>query len=289
VIGAIIQARTSSTRLPRKVLLELPFGSGVTVLQQVIRRIKQSKRIEAIVVATTEDKDDDAIVDIALREGVLFFRGSKKNVLERYYKAAQRFGLSTIVRITSDCPCIDAAVVDTTIDHYIGQSVDYCSVSSARAFPHGLDNEVFSFSILEKVYRNATEDYEREHVTPYIYRTKPEQFKICFPDAPANLRRPDIRVTLDTEEDYTLLCAVFDYLYGLNRSFDAVQVVNLFNQKPWLSSITRRIMQKKIHNSVEDEVAEALRLMELQDLRKAKAMFEACLAERNIQFPGGDT
>ena len=109
MIGAIIQARTSSTRLPGKVLLELPYGSGITVLQQVIRRLKQSKKIDTIVVATTEDKADDAIVDIASRESVSSFRGSKENVLERYYLAAKSFGLETIVRITSDCPCIDAS------------------------------------------------------------------------------------------------------------------------------------------------------------------------------------
>ena len=182
MIGAIIQARTSSTRLPGKVLLELPYGSGITVLQQVIRRLKQSKKIDTIVVATTEDRADDAIVDIASREGVLSFRGSKDNVLERYYQAAKAFGLETIVRITSDCPCIDASVVDTTIDQYFTANADYSSISAARTFPHGLDHEVFSFAALETTYKNATEDYEKEHVTPYIYRSNPGAFKICLVD-----------------------------------------------------------------------------------------------------------
>ncbi len=106
MIGAVIQARTSSTRLPNKVLLELPYRSGITVLQHVIRRVKQSQKIEVIVVATTEDNADDSIVNIALREGVLCFRGSKENVLERYYLAAKKHKLDSVVRITSDCPCI---------------------------------------------------------------------------------------------------------------------------------------------------------------------------------------
>jgi spore coat polysaccharide biosynthesis protein SpsF len=285
MIGAIIQARTSSTRLPAKVLLELPYGSGITVLQQVIRRLKQSKKIDTIVVATTEDKADDAIVDIASCEGVSSFRGSKENVLERYYLAAKNFGLDTIVRITSDCPCIDASAVDATIGHYYAENADYSSILAARTFLHGLDNEVFSFAVLEMAYKNATKDYEKEHVTPYIYKTNPDKFKISFLDAFGDLRRPDIRVTLDTEEDYILLCAVFDYLYGVNQFFDAVQIVNLFDQKPWLTLISRKVIQKKVLDSLEDEVAEALRVLEFQDLGRVKDLLVEYVSKNESGHP----
>jgi spore coat polysaccharide biosynthesis protein SpsF len=285
MIGAIIQARTSSTRLPGKVLLELPYGSGITVLQQVIRRLKQSKKIDTIVVATTEDKADDAIVDIASREGVSSFRGSKENVLERYYLAAKTFGLDTIVRITSDCPCIDASLVDATIGHYYAENADYSSISATRTFPHGLDNEVFSFAVLEMAYKNAAKDYEKEHVTPYIYKTNPDKFKISFLDAPGGLCRPDIRVTLDTEEDYVLLCAVFDYLYGVNQFFDAVKIVSLFDQKPWLALISRKVIQKKVLDSLEDEVAEALRVLEFQDLGRVKDLLVEYVSKNESGHP----
>ena len=245
MIGAIIQARTSSTRLPGKVLLELPYGSGITVLQQVIRRLKQSKKIDTIVVATTEDKADDAIVDIASREGVSSFRGSKENVLERYYLAAKTFGLDTIVRITSDCPCIDASVVDATIGHYYAENADYSSISAARTFPHGLDNEVFSFAALEMAYKNATKDYEKEHVTPYIYRSNPGAFKIFVVDAPEDLYDPEIRITIDTEEDYAILCLLFENLYVRNKFFDTKDIIGLFKEKPWIRLINKRIVQKR--------------------------------------------
>jgi spore coat polysaccharide biosynthesis protein SpsF len=277
MVGAIIQARMSSTRLPGKVLLELPYGSGITVLQQVIRRLKQSKKIETIIVATTEDESDNAIVDIASREGIFSFRGSKENVLERYYLAAKAFGLDTVVRITSDCPCIDATVVDTTIGRYITEKADYCSISAAMTFPHGLDHEVFSMAVLEMAYKNATKDYEKEHVTPYIYRSNPGIFKICVLDAPQELYDPEIRITLDTEEDYAVLCCIFDNLYYKNMFFNTKDIIDLFKEKPWIRLINKKIIQKKMFDTLEQEIEEALKIVGLNDLRMAKKAFEECM------------
>ena len=275
MIGAIIQARTSSTRLPGKVLLELPYGSGITVLQQVIRRLKQSKKIDTIVVATTEDKADDAIVDIASRESVSSFRGSKENVLERYYLATKTFGLDTIVRITSDCPCIDASIVDALIAQHIDAGADYTSNALARTYPHGLDAEVISFATLAATYEDATQDFEKEHVCPFIYRSNPHKFKILSVTAPKELQYPDIRITLDTQEDYALLCVIFDFLFPGNIGFQTNEIIDLFKKKPWLGLINKKILQKKVFESIEDEIAEALRLIDLQDLKKAKEVFQA--------------
>jgi spore coat polysaccharide biosynthesis protein SpsF len=277
MIGAIIQARTSSTRLPGKVLLELPYGSGITVLQQVIRRIKQSKIIETIVVATTEDEADDAIVDIASHESVSCFRGSKENVLERYYLAAKKHELDTVVRITSDCPCIDASLVDETIRQYRLSNVDYASISASRTFPHGLDHEVFSFPALERAYKDATQDFEKEHVTPYIYKSNADCFKITVLDASSDFYDPDIRITIDTEEDYALLCVLFDTLYLKNEYFDAKDIIRLCKEKPWIRIINKRIVQKKIFDSTEQEIIEALKIIEINDLKRAKKTFEECL------------
>lgn len=268
-IAAIIQARTSSTRLPGKVLKELPYASGITCLEQVIRRLKKSKKLNDIIIATTKDKEDDKIIDIAKKEYSKYFRGSKENVLSRYYFAAKENNIDLIVRITSDCPCIDAEIVDLTINDHINKIVDYTTNSLVRTYPHGLDIEVFNFNVLEKAYKNATKDYEREHVTPYIYRN-PHIFKINKIEAPQELYAPDIRVTLDTEEDYALLCAVYDYLYPKNKYFNAYDIVNLFNEKPWLKLINKKIIQKKIFNTLEEELEEAVKILDLQDLNKAR-------------------
>jgi spore coat polysaccharide biosynthesis protein SpsF len=104
-------------------------------------------------------------------------------------------------------------------------------------------------------------------------------------DAPGGLCRPDIRVTLDTEEDYVLLCAVFDYLYGVNQFFDAVKIVSLFDQKPWLALISRKVIQKKVLDSLEDEVAEALRVLEFQDLGRVKDLLVEYVSKNESGHP----
>ena len=268
-IGAIIQARTSSTRLPGKVLKELPYNSGITCLEQVIRRLKKSKRLNKIIIATTKETEDNPIINISKKENVQCFKGSKENVLSRYYFAAKENDIDTIIRVTSDCPCIDAQIVDLAINEHLKTNIDYTSDSLMRTYPHGLDVEVFNFNSLEKAYKNAKEDYEKEHVTPYINRN-PQIFKINEIKAPKELYAPDIRVTLDTEEDYTLLCAVFDYLYPKNRYFNAYDIVNLFKEKPWLKLINKKIIQKKIFNTLEEELKEAVKILDLQDLNKAR-------------------
>ena len=268
-IAAIIQARTSSTRLPGEVLKELPYTSGITCLEQVIRRLKKSKKLNEIIIATTKDIEDDQIINIAKNENVKYFRSSKKNVLSRYYLAAKENNLDIIVRITSDCPCIDAEIVDLIINEYLNKRSDYTSNSLVRTYPHGLDVEVFNFNALEKAYKNATKDYEKEHVKPYINRN-PQIFKINEVKAPQELYTPDIRITLDTEEDYALLCTVFDYLYPKNKYFNAYDIVNLFNEKPWLKLINKKIIQKKIFNTLEEELKEAIKILDLQDLKRAK-------------------
>ncbi len=268
-IAVIIQARTSSTRLPDKVLKELPYNSGITCLEQVIRRLKKSKRLNEIIVATTKEKEDNKIINIVKKENVKYFRGSKENVLSRYYFAAKENNIDLIVRITSDCPCIDAAITDLTIDDHINKMADYTTNSLVRTYPHGVDVEVFNFNALEKAHKNATKDYEKEHVTPYISRN-PQIFKINIIKAPKELYAPDIRITLDTEEDYALLCAVFDYLYPKNKYFNAYDIVNLFNQKPWLKLVNKKIIQKKIFNTLEEELEEAVKILDLQDLNKAR-------------------
>lgn len=272
-IGAIIQARSTSTRLPQKVLKELPYGSGITVLEQVIRRAKRSSHLDKIIIASTINKEDNEIIRLAEKENVLYFRGSEKDVLSRYYHAASENALDVVVRITSDCPCIDPQVVDHIIDVYLKSKADYTSNSLNRTYPHGLDVEVFSFDALRKAFEAAEEDFEKEHVTPYIYKTG--KFSVQNIDAPEELKRPDIRITLDTLEDYAILCAVYDFLYDKNPFFGAAEIISLFNQKPWLKYINEKILQKEIFDTLEDELREAAKICDLQDLKRAKKFLES--------------
>lgn len=264
-IGAIIQARTSATRLPGKVLRELPYGSGITVLEQVIRRVKKTKLVDEVIVATTTNASDDQIVKIASKEKVKIFRGSESNVLSRYYLAAKESQLDHIVRITADCPCIDPCIIDQVIKkHCYDKNHLTTTILEKRTFPHGIEVEVFSFEALEKSYQNATDQSEKEHINLYI-ENNIKEFKVDVVKASSKLARPNIRVTLDTPEDYLLLCCIFDFLYAKNHSFSTQEIVDLFDAKPWLYKINDKVIQKKVFNSLQDEFEEAYRILKLQE------------------------
>lgn len=271
-IGVIIQARTSSTRLPKKVLKPLPFNSDINVLQQVIRRVKQSKLIDEIIIATTNHEEDDEIVDVAKKENVNFYRGSLDNVLERYYLAALENNLDIIVRITSDCPCVDSNIIDEIIKKHIESNADYTSNTLNRGFPRGIDGEVINFNVLENAYNHATDKFEKEHVTPFIYKTHPEDFKIV--QYVTSKDNSDIRITLDTPQDYALLCSVYDNLYNKNNFFSLDDIIKLFNDKPYLKDINSEITQKKVCNTLHEELNEVISLCEKQDLDRAKNYIE---------------
>jgi spore coat polysaccharide biosynthesis protein SpsF len=271
-IGAIIQARTSSTRLPEKVLKNLPYNHNITVLEQVIRRLKRSEKLDDIIIATTTDENDKKIIDIAEKEKITWFRGSKENVLERYCLAAKENELDVIVRITSDCPCVDPDIVDLILENHLKNKGDYTSNTLLRTFPVGLDVEVINFKALKTCYDNAATDLEKEHVTLYIHHNL-SQFKtdnLVSDEADAS----QIRITLDTEEDYALLCAVFDYLYEENELFKYSDIIRLFKDKPWLKIINKKIMAKKSFKTLEDELNEALHILEMQGLNNAKKILE---------------
>lgn len=269
-IGAIVQARTSSTRLPGKVLLELPYRSGITVLQQVVRRLKTSKILNEIIIATTTKSEDKTIVSIAEEECVKFFRGSEKDVLKRFYLSALENDLDVIVRVTSDCPCIDPIIVDQVINVHLDSKSDYTSNING-GFPRGLDVEVFNFEVLEKVFNEATHEFEKEHVTPFIYRTHPEKFKIksIISNKPFE---DSLRLTLDTIEDYAFLCCLYDYIE--NDLFDSDEIILLLKEKPWLKFINAKVIQKQIHVNFKQELIESIKLLDLQELNRAKKVLE---------------
>lgn len=273
-VGVIIQARTSSSRLPEKVLKQLPWNGGITVLEQVIRRVKKAV-VDEIIVATTAEKRDDPIVRIARKEKVLVFRGSRNDVLARYYFAAKENGIGLVVRITSDCPCIDAALIDRVVAFHRRADLDY---ACSDGFPRGFDVETISFTALERSHREATKDFEREHVTFYARESASRRFKTGRMRAAGRRRRPDIRVTLDTPEDYALLCAVYDALDRANRDFGLEELLALFRKKPWLALVNEQTTQKRVFQNRAAELAEAVRILDRQDLKRARDIVRAAAA-----------
>jgi spore coat polysaccharide biosynthesis protein SpsF len=241
-VGAIVQARIGSTRLPGKVLLDI---GGKPVIGRVFERLKISQRLNEIILAIPNTKENDVLEKFALENNVNLFRGSEEDVLARYYGAAEKFGLDIVVRITSDCPIIDPGIVDLIIKKHLDSKADYTSNILKRTFPRGLDVEVFDFDVLRKAYEKAKESYQREHVTPYIYEN-PKFFKLDNFEAPKEMRHPEFRLTLDTKEDYELIKEIFYRLESKKKNFSVKDVIDLIKENPALLKINAHIKQKQL-------------------------------------------
>jgi spore coat polysaccharide biosynthesis protein SpsF len=239
-IVAIIQARMGSSRLPRKVLMDL---RGATVLDRVLNRLGRSKLIHESLVATTVEPADDAIVEHCERMGRKLFRGSELDVLDRYYQAAKHINADIVVRITSDCPVIDPEVTDATIRAFLDRRADYASNMRMRTYPRGLDTEVMTVQALERAWRESTKPYQREHVTPYLYEN-PGEFKLHGIENDADCS--EHRWTVDTPEDLRLLRAIYAR-FGGHDDFGWREVLELVQDDPSLTEINRHIAQKAVH------------------------------------------
>jgi spore coat polysaccharide biosynthesis protein SpsF len=238
-IVAIIQARMGSTRLPGKALRDI---CGRTMLARVVRRTRRSRLVDEVIIATTIEPSDKAIVDECKLLGVPFFRGSEQDVLDRYYRAARTFSADSIVRVTSDCPLIDAEIIDKVVRAFLNDSPDYASNTLVSTYPRGLDVEIFSMYALEKAHARASRDYQRVHVTPYIYQN-PELFRLLSVTGDEDYSR--YRWTVDTNEDLDLVLAIYDRL-GRDDCFSWKDVLRLLEKEPDLAEINRHISQKSL-------------------------------------------
>jgi spore coat polysaccharide biosynthesis protein SpsF (cytidylyltransferase family) len=205
MIAAIIQARIGSTRLPGKVIKDL---CGKPVLWHVVTRAMEAQTIDTVIVATTDKKEDDVIVDLCHEYNFPVYRGSENDVLDRYYQCASMFYADTIVRITSDCPLIDPHVIDLVVQNFNEGTYDYVTNTLEYTFPDGLDVEVFSFEALRTAWQNATLSSEREHVTPYIRNHGEFQKNNVISKKPY----PSYRLTLDYPEDYQFIKQIYEGL-----------------------------------------------------------------------------
>jgi spore coat polysaccharide biosynthesis protein SpsF (cytidylyltransferase family) len=204
-IIAVSQARSGSTRLPNKVLLTI---NDQSLLEIHLERLKQSKHITNLLVATTTNPKDEQIVAICQKCNVASSRGSEQDVLDRYYQAVKNEQADYIVRVTSDCPLIDAALVDKVIQFTLENKLDYGANIFAPHYPDGQDVEVFTFQALKKAWKEATLSSDREHVTPYIRNNssfyKKELFRSDnFCDISENYET--IRMTVDEQKDFLLI------------------------------------------------------------------------------------
>jgi len=225
-IVAIIQARTSSTRFPNKVFAEL---YGKPLIWHVFNRIQSSKFINSYVLATTNNELDNSLVNWALENNILYFRGDESNVLKRYYDSAKYYKAKIIVRITSDDPFKDVEIIDNVISLLLNSELDFAFNNKPPTFPEGMDVEVFTFDALEKAYFQCNNDFEKEHVTQFFHKNA-ALFKMQNLAFKKNLSK--YRWTIDTKLDFEMTQLVYEKLYNVNRKFTMNDILNLFEKHP---------------------------------------------------------
>jgi spore coat polysaccharide biosynthesis protein SpsF len=263
-IKAIIPARTTSNRLPGKVLMEL---AGKPNLQRMIERVKASKLLDGIVIAITTNPQDDCLVDFCLDNNVECFRGSESNVLERILGAAKSTGTDIIVEATSDCPLISWEHIDHLIALHMHDypQCDMTTNIEERSFPRGFDLRIVNTEALERSQTEIDNQPDLEHALTWIYLNPKGKlnYKVQNWIAPTEQHRPDLEFTLDTEADRELLSWIFSFEgQGYNLELTCEQIISLIDAYPEMykkvSEIKRKDYFQELHDFYEQEALKAV-------------------------------
>ena len=242
-IIAIVQTRLGSTRLPNKAFLEL---EGNPMIYHICNRLKASRLINKVVIATTKLPKDALLQDWAEHNGITCFRGSEDNVLSRYYYAATEVEADIIVRITGDDPFKDSNIIDLVIELLIREDLDFACNNFPPSFPEGLDVEVFTYSAIKKAFENSIDVFEKEHVTQYFYRNtnlvKMKNF--AYSEDMSHLR-----LTVDTQKDFMLAGEIYNRLYSTNEFFGFDEIISLYKSEPDLFKINQNEKRSAMYNN----------------------------------------
>jgi spore coat polysaccharide biosynthesis protein SpsF len=235
-VTVVVQARSGSSRLPNKVLADV---AGAPVLVRMLERVLAATTPTTVILATTTDASDDLIVDLGARAGVRVHRGHPLDLLDRHVTAAREVAADVVVKIPSDCPCIDPAVIDRVIGAFLADPTRYDFVSNLHpaTYPDGNDVEVMAMEALEIAHREATRPLEREHTTPFLW-DNPERFRCLNLAWETGLDyAKSHRLVLDYAEDLTLIRAIYDALYSPHSHFTLADILQLLEARPELRAI----------------------------------------------------
>ena len=229
---AISQARMGSSRLPGKSMADI---EGKPLLEHVIDRVKMASSVVEVVVATSNKNQDLPIIRLAEKCGVRSFAGSEEDVLERFLRAAERFGADQIVRVCADNPFIDPYEIDKLVEHHMKTRADYSynNRSHSKSLPDGSGAEVVTMKALERVHAIANQRGYREHVTLFML-DHPEDFQIEKLDADRELRRPQYSLDVDFQEDLDFIREICRRLYKPGRFVETAEVIKLLDEHPEL-------------------------------------------------------
>ena len=231
---AMIQARCGSTRLPNKVLKDL---CGKPALQRMIERVQRSKLVDEVMVVTSIEKNNLPILNLCSSMGVRVGVGSENDVLDRFYQTAKLLKPEYVIRLTADCPCFDAELLDMAIEQ-MNESTDYCGMTS-ESFADGLDLEIMRLSALEKSWKEAVHSFEREHVTQYIVR-HPEIFKLQNFESPIGYFG-NYRWTVDEPEDFRVVERIYKYFMSsdIKENFSYKDILKFMKENPEVGEINK--------------------------------------------------
>ena len=243
-IICIIEARSRSTRLPGKVLKPI---LGKPMLELMIERLKRARTIDGIVIATTEEPSDDPIVELAERLKIGAFRGSENDVLARVLGAARSYNADVIVETTGDCPLHDPAIIDKVVSDFRIGGADFVSNTLEYTSPRGTDVRVFTTDALEEINRSSNDPVDHEHVSLYFWE-HPDKYRLrnVRTDLPPYVGQ--LRLTVDTVEDFQLVREIFETLHPANPEFTLADILGLFKQRPELPMINKNIEQRAVRN-----------------------------------------
>ncbi|MEM6724606.1 MAG: glycosyltransferase family protein [Bacteroidota bacterium] len=239
-ILTVIQARRGSSRLPDKVSMPVLDKS---LLFRMVERVRHAQLAGTIVVATTTDSFDDPIETLCEQEGFLCFRGHPTDLLDRHYQAAKAFDAEVVIKIPSDCPLIDPRIIDQVIQVYLENegAVDFVSNLHPATYPDGNDVEIMTFEALEIAWKEATRSLEREHTTPFIWEN-PDRFRLINdPWKTGKDYSMSHRWTIDYQEDYDFINAIYEALYPSNPIFSLEDIMELLAQQPDLFKINAHL------------------------------------------------
>jgi spore coat polysaccharide biosynthesis protein SpsF len=213
--------------------------AGAPLVGRILERVKRCKKLDQIVVATTQKPEDEVLSNLAHDYGVEAFRGSENDLVDRYYRAAKMFKAEIVVRLPADNPCPEPAEIDRIIEYHLLGESDFSSNLAqvdGNGYPDGIGAEVFGFEVLEEVWRTTSDSVKREHphLNFFDYKTQkpatPKKYRVGTVQCPAGFRRPDLVLDVNTQEEYEFMRQLYEYLYPSNPVFHVTDIIRWYDE-----------------------------------------------------------
>ncbi|MGL2964123.1 cytidylyltransferase domain-containing protein [Flavobacterium sp. RSB2_4_14] len=269
-VAFIIQARMQSTRLPGKILLPLPLGSGKPLLSWIIDEVKKSKHTAEIIIATSVNPENDVLVSFCEQNNVGYFRGEEDDVLSRFTAIAKSGDYDCIVRLTADNPIIDISILDDTITEHFSKANDY---TSTAGLPTGMNFEVISTATLLDLENYSLTATDREHVTLFVRSSGKYSLGVFTPAINPLLKT--LRLTVDYPSDYALLSSILAQSVLDENQKGIKLVAQTFHLYPWLFETNASNFQKGNYATLAEELAHVKPILEQYEFKKVLSLLDS--------------